>query len=340
MSLPVVAIALGDPAGIGPEIAIKAALHPTVRRLCVPVLAGDVRTAELHARACHLEVSFDQVSVQGLPLPQASAPNSIAFLHRGLLGGAPLELGKVRAHHGRAAVGAARMAIEAALNGRVSAVVACPQNELAIKAAAIEFDGYPGFVASCTNTPADDVFLMICFDDKRVVHVTLHVSVRHALELITEARVLKAIATTEKTLRSLGITAPRIAVAGLNPHAGEHGLFGAEDEQCIAPAIERAKALGIDVSGPITPDLLFHHQGYDAFIVMLHDHGHIPVKLLAPRRASGFTIGAPVLFCSVAHGTALDIAGRNEANPAAVIEAIQQLIRSGMGGPANITVPG
>jgi 4-hydroxythreonine-4-phosphate dehydrogenase len=326
MALPTIAIALGDPAGIGPEIAIKAALDPHVREICVPLLVGDVRTAELHARTCGIDVAFTLGhDREAPPLP---TEGSIAFLHRDLLEGEPVRLGEIRARHGLAAVGAARTAIEAAMDGWVDAVVACPQTEFSIKQAGIEFDGYPTFVAKCTGTPVDDVFLMICFDDKRIVHVTLHVSLRRAIELVTAERVFHAIEVTAATLRHFGIGEPRLAVSGLNPHAGEHGMFGSEDAEVIVPAIARARARGLHIDGPIGADILFERRGYDAFVVMFHDQGHIAAKLLAPRRTAGLTIGTPILFSSVAHGSALDIAGQNKASPAAVIEAVQRLAHS------------
>lgn len=322
MVLPRIAIALGDPAGIGPEIAIKAALDLKVRSICVPLLVGDLRSAQLHAQACGIDVRFDPTDGGGASA--APSGTSIAVLHQDLQGDR-VKLGEVCALHGSAAVGAARAAIQAALDGRVHAVVACPQNELAIKQAGIEFDGYPTFVAKCTRTSADDVFLMICFDDKRIVHLTLHVSLRRAIELVTTGRVLHAIGVTAETLSRLGVAEPRIAVSGLNPHAGEHGLFGSEDAEVILPAVERARGRGIRVDGPFGADVLIDRPGYDAFLVMFHDQGHIAAKLLAPRRTAGLTIGTPVLFSSVAHGTALDIAGKNQASPAAVIEAIERL---------------
>lgn len=321
MALPTIAIALGDPSGIGPEIAIKAALHPKVREICIPLLVGDVRCAELHAELCGLDVHFEmQAEISG-PM----SVESISFLHQDLMLGESVTLGEISAHHGLMAVGAARLAIDAALRGRVHAVVACPQNEQAIKKAGVEFDGYPSFVAKCTRTPVDDTFLMICFDDKRIVHVTLHVSLRRAIELVTTERVWHAIEVTFATLRRLGIEQPRIAVSGLNPHAGENGMFGCEDAQIIAPAIERARVRGMSIDGPIGADILIERKGYDAFIVMFHDQGHIAAKLLAPQRTAAMTIGTPILFSSVAHGTALDIAGKNRASPAAVIEAIERM---------------
>jgi len=219
-----------------------------------------------------------------------------------------------------------KQAINAALEGQIDAVVAAPQTELAIKQAGIEFDGYPSFVARCTGVPEDDVFLMFCFDDKRIVHTTLHVGLRRALELITPDRVGKVIACAHETLRRLGIDRPRIAVAGVNPHASEQGMFGDEEARIVEPVIAEAQKAGIDVEGPFGADTMFHRSGVDAFVVMYHDQGHIAAKLLARNRVAGLVLGTPVLFSSVAHGSALDIAGQNRATPEAVVEAVCRLV--------------
>ncbi|MGZ5896813.1 MAG: PdxA family dehydrogenase, partial [Xanthobacteraceae bacterium] len=225
----------------------------------------------------------------------------------------------------------ARRAIKAALAGDVDAVVAAPQNETSIHAAGIEFDGYPSFVARETGTDKNDVFLMLCFGDRRIVHTTLHVGVAEAVRLITRERVGRAIRAADSALKRLGVRAPKIFVGGLNPHAGEGGLFGREEIEIISPAIEDAKSAGIDVSGPFGADTMFHKKGSDAFIVMLHDQGHITAKLLAPNATAGLAIGTPILFSSVAHGSAFDIAGKNQASPTAMIEAIKRLV----GAPAK-----
>jgi len=154
------------------------------------------------------------------------------------------------------------------------------------------------------------------------VHATLHLSLRRAIELVTPQRLGKVLRSTHETLERLGVKKPRIAVSGLNPHAGESGMFGSEEIEIIAPAIEAARRDGIDADGPYGADIMFHRSGYDAFLVMFHDQGHIAAKLQAPNRAAGMTIGTPVLFSSVAHGSALDIAGQGRAKPDALIEAI------------------
>jgi 4-hydroxy-L-threonine phosphate dehydrogenase PdxA len=155
--------------------------------------------------------------------------------------------------------------------------------------------------------------------------------VRTALAAITRARVARAIRTTDRALRRLGVAAPRIAVSGLNPHAGEDGLFGAEETEIIKPAIAEAAGAGLGVDGPFGADTMFHRRGYDAFIVMLHDQGHIAAKLMAPHAVVALTIGTPILFASVAHGSGHDIAGQGVANPEAMIEALLRLSKTRAG---------
>jgi 4-hydroxythreonine-4-phosphate dehydrogenase len=326
MPLPLIAISLGDPAGIGPEIALKAALSPVVRALCVPVLVGDPGALQLHAAACGLSpqiIGVEPEQVRSLQLPEGA----VALIKRGQFVPGQLKLGQIDAAHGRASLDSATVAIHCALAGQVDAVVAAPQTEMAVKQAGVHFDGYPTFVAAVTGVPREDAYLMLCFDDKRIVHTTLHVSVRQALAMITPERVAGAIRAADTALRRLGVAAPRIAVSGLNPHAGEDGLFGVEEATIISPAIARLKAAGLNVEGPYGADTFLAKPGFDAYVVMLHDQGHIAAKALAPNRAAGLTIGTPVLFSSVAHGSALDIAGKNQARPDAVIEAIRRLAK-------------
>ena len=325
-ALPRVAIALGDPAGIGPEIALKAAQDARVLAIARPLLVGDLRAVTEHARRCGLAAPIDAFERAG----EVQWRNGcVPLLARSHFDAEPLELGAIKPVHGRAALDAAGCAIRAALDGLVEAVVAAPQTELAIKQAGIEFDGYPSFVARCTGTPVDDAFLMLCFDHTRIVHTTLHVSLARAIELVTRERVLRAVRAADTTLRRIGISAPRLAVSGLNPHAGEDGMFGHEEQDIIGPAIAAARAAGITVDGPFGADTMYARAGVDAFIVMFHDQGHIAAKLAAPNRTAGLTIGTPVLFSSVAHGSALDIAGHNKASPLAMIEAIERLLKGG-----------
>ncbi len=238
---------------------------------------------------------------------------------------AALDFGTSSAASGRASLAFASRAIKAALAGEVDAVVAAPQNETSIALAGIAFDGYPSFVARETGTDENGVYLMLCFGDMKIVHATLHRSVRQAIEMITREKVGSVIAAADRALRRMGTAAPRIAVGGLNPHAGEGGLFGREEIEIIKPAIDAAAARGIEVTGPFGADTMFHMRGIDAFVVMLHDQGHITAKLLAPNATAALTIGTPILFSSVAHGSAHDIAGKGVASPAAMIEAVLRL---------------
>jgi 4-hydroxythreonine-4-phosphate dehydrogenase len=323
VSVPRVGIAIGDPAGVGPEIALKCTLDPRVTRIARPVLFGDPKAVRAHADACGIRAGIQTFERASEVEWRAGAVALVALDH---FHDVPLEIGAVRAAHGRAAVDSARAAIEAALAGHVDAVVAAPQTEAAIHAAGIEFDGYPSFVARCTGVAPEDAFLMLCFDAARIVHATLHVSLRRAIELLTRSRVERVVRATDTALRRLGVAAPRIAVAGLNPHASEGGLFGDDEREVIEPALAAARADGIAADGPFGADTMLRRPGYDAFVVMYHDQGHIAAKLLAPNRTAGLTIGTPVLFSSVAHGSALDIAGQGRASAEAMVEAVARLV--------------
>jgi len=238
-------------------------------------------------------------------------------------------IGTIAPEHGRAALAAAEAAIRGALAGDFHAVIGAPHTETAIHAAGIAFDGYPSFVARVCGLRPEEAVLMLCFAHEgrevRIAHVTLHVSVAQALEMITTGKILGTIAAVDQALKKLGIAEPRIAVSGVNPHAGESGAFGREELEIVDPAIQEARRAGMTVDGPIGADTLIQRKGYDAYVVMLHDQGHVAAKLLAPQRVAALTIGTPVLFSSVAHGSALDIAGQGKANPDAMVEAITRL---------------
>ena len=321
---PKIAIATGDAGGIGAEIAIKAARDVRVREACWPILVSDPALLGKHARASGLASGFHVVD----RLDDARPSEATVILDPHFAEAGSIELGEVSAASGRASLVFARAAIKAALQGAVDAVVAAPQNQRAIALAGIEFDGYPSFVARETGLSPHDVFLMLCFGSTRIVHCTLHVSVREAIGLITRERVLRVIAATDRALRRLGVPAPAICVGGLNPHAGEDGLFGVEDRETIKPAIDEAVADGIGVCGPFGADSMFLRKGVDAFIVMLHDQGHIAAKLMARNAVAALTIGSPILFSSVAHGSAHDIAGKGAADPRALIEAVLRLSKA------------
>ncbi len=317
-----IAIVTGDPAGIGPEISLKAALDPAVRAACNGIVVSDASVLERHAKACGIEVDIRTIDRVGDADWSDRRLNVLACAQPDL---AALDFGACSAVSGDAALAFAGLAIKAALAGEVDAVVAAPQNETSIALAGIAFDGYPSFVARATGTDENDVYLMLCFGDVKIVHATLHRSVRQAIDMITREKVGRAIEATHRALQRMGTAATRIAVGGLNPHAGEGGLFGREEIEIIKPAIDAAIAHGIEAAGPFGADTMFHMPGFDAFIVMLHDQGHIAAKLLAPNATAALTIGSPILFSSVAHGSAHDIAGKGVANPKAMIEAMLRL---------------
>jgi 4-phospho-D-threonate 3-dehydrogenase / 4-phospho-D-erythronate 3-dehydrogenase len=303
---PRIAIAIGDPAGIGPEIALKAALNRSVREICDPIIVGD---REVLARYAH--------TIRKTP------PDNIVDV--GAMNVNFLTPGESDASCGRAILEYAGKAIDMASAGEVDAVVACPQTQSSIQSAGIEFDGYPSYVARRTGTDPDDVFMMLMSDRLRIAHVTLHLGIRAALDLIDGPRIIRTLKAADTALKRIGIAAPRIAVSGVNPHAGEGGLFGVEEIETVAPAIEAARADGIHAEGPFGADTMYLDESYDAYVVMYHDQGHIPAKLLGFTGTAAFAIGTPVLFSSVAHGSALDIAGRGKADPGALIWTLKQI---------------
>jgi 4-hydroxythreonine-4-phosphate dehydrogenase len=322
---PKIAIATGDPAGIGPEISIKAALDPAVREVCHPIVVSDAGLLARHAKACGIKAEIRMVQRIG---DADWSGQRVNVFNCPVADAGTIELGTNSAASGRASIAFAGAAIKLALAGEVDAVVAAPQNETSIALAGIAFDGHPSFVARATGTDVNDVYLMLCFGERRIVHATLHQSVRDAIASITRERIMRAIHTTDCALRRLGIAAPKICVSGLNPHAGEDGLFGREEIEIIKPAIDAAAAEGISVTGPIGADIMFQKKGFDAFLVMLHDQGHIAAKLVALNAIAAMTIGTPILFSSVAHGTGHDIVGKGVGNPAAMIEAVRQLTKA------------
>jgi 4-hydroxythreonine-4-phosphate dehydrogenase len=328
----IIAITTGDSAGIGPEISLKAALDPAVHAACHPMIVSDPELVARHAAACGVAADLrviDRVEAADwsdgrLNLLACAQPEA-----------ASLGFGVTHPASGRASLAFASRAIKAARAGEVDAVVAAPQNETAIALAGIAFDGHPSFVARETGTDVDDVYLMLCVSDMKIVDATLHQSVRQAIAAITREKVLRTIQATDRALRQLGIGAPRLCVSGLNPHAGEGGMFGAEEIEIIKPAIDAAVAAGHRVTGPFGADTMFQRQEVDAFIVMLHDQGHITAKLLAPNATAAMTIGTPILFSSVAHGSAHDIAGKGIASPRAMIEAVLRLSKARSAGSVD-----
>jgi len=302
-----IALSLGDPNGIGPEIVLKALAE----------LAGEPRV---------------RVTVFGAPaaLERAAAATGLqALLPRldvrpcGELPASALRWGAVDAQAGASTVAAATAALQAARNGEFAAVVAGPHHETAIARAGIPFSGYPSLVARVCGQPEDRVFLLLLGGGLRIVHATLHESVAAALARMTPELVVAATRAGVRGCRLIGIEQPKIALFGINPHASEGTLFGPEDAAHTVPAAERLRAEGYDVTGPQGADVLLADRRHDLYVAMLHDQGHIPVKLLAPQAASALSIGADVLLASTGHGSAMDIAGTGTARPDALLRSLR-----------------
>ncbi|HEX4361172.1 MAG TPA: 4-hydroxythreonine-4-phosphate dehydrogenase PdxA [Pseudonocardia sp.] len=316
-----VLLTVGDPNGIGPEIAVKAAAALDGDPVLAPVLVADPHVVRDLARE------------QGLRVREVAGPVSpcaglLDLLPVHALPAGELRPGLVSAAAGRATVEYVRAAVAAVAAGIGDTVVGCPHSESAVNSAGIPFDGYPGLLAELAGVPRDRVFLLLVGGGLRIVHATLHESLASAVARLTPELITAAGLATAEFLRSRGIREPRIGVCGINPHAGEQGLFGDEDERITRPAVTALRAAGVDALGPLGADLLLAPErrgDCDAHLAMYHDQGHIPVKVLAGRTSSAVSIGAGLAFSSVGHGAAFDIAGQGRADPSAVLGAIQLL---------------
>jgi len=302
-----IALSVGDPNGIGPEIALKALAALKGEDRMRVTLFGPPQVLARTAKAAGLESVLQGVELRpaGELDPDACRP------------------GEVNALAGASAVACATAAIQACQAGEFDAVVAGPHHETAIHQAGIAFSGYPSLLARVCGAPEDSVFLMLVGAGLRIVHVTLHESVATALARITPELIVAATLAGVRACATLGVRGPTVALFGINPHASEGGLFGPEDAQRVAPAAQRLRELGIDVTGPKGADMLLADRKHDLYVAMLHDQGHIPVKLLAPQAASAVSIGARVLLASTGHGSAMDIAGTGAARPDALLRSLR-----------------
>jgi 4-hydroxythreonine-4-phosphate dehydrogenase len=280
MGLPRIAITVGDPAGIGPEIAAKAATDPSVLAVCEPVIFAP---------------------------PQDPA----------------IRAGEVSAAAGRAAYDTIVRAVEAAKRGDVDAIATAPVNKLAFANAGLEWKGHTDLLAHLCGDV--DVAMMFHSPELKVVLLTVHVPLTEVSSRLTPALIDRTVALTVDAMQSFGTPQPRLAIAGLNPHAGENGVIGTEDDRVLAPAVERARARGINLTGPIPGDTVFVRASrgeFDCVLACYHDQGLIPVKLLAFGHAVNVTIGLPIIRTSVDHGTAFDIAGKGVADAGSMIAAV------------------
>ncbi len=319
MSARAIALTTGDPNGIGPEIAVKAAVQMAREGGPAIVLVGDEFVLRFYAERHAGDLALVPLDVSA-PRPDALYFSGVDALRREAFHpGTPVAAG------GRATVDYVAAAIRLVNEGRASAIVACPHSETNVNASGIPFSGYPGLLARLTGTAEDHVFLMLVGGGLRIVHVTLHERLHTALARLTSELVDRAARTAADALRQLDVKQPRIGLFGINPHAGENGLFGDDDDRITVPAANSLRAAGIDIEGPLGADLMLGRRDFDAFVAMYHDQGHIPVKLMAGRNSAAMSIGAGVLFASVGHGSAFDIAGRGIAEPEAVLRSLKLL---------------
>jgi 4-hydroxythreonine-4-phosphate dehydrogenase len=317
----IVAITLGDPAGTGPEIILKALAQPEVRVLGRMLIVGDAATLE---RAQSYTGTTLRLNAVVSPEAARFDPEVLDVLDLKNVDLAKLAVGKVSPMAGHAAYEYVKTAAELALAGRVGAIVTSALNKAALNAAGHHFDGHTGLLAEVCQAPG--ATMMLVADKLRVTHVSTHVSLRQAIERVRPERILKVLQLTHDAVRRLGIDKPRLAVAGLNPHAGEGGLFGDEEEKYIAPAIAQARALGLDASGPWPGDTVFFRtlQGeFDGAVAMYHDQGHVAAKMLGIWRGVNVTLGLPIIRTSVEHGTDFTNAGTGRGDPRSLIEAIK-----------------
>lgn len=299
---------MGDPAGIGPELCLRLLTSEHVQQICTPIIFGDRGVLRRVAKQL------------GWPAPQHDLVRDHAAIDAG-----SVEPGKVSAECGRAAYTYVTSAIDEALAGRVDAIATGPLHKEALHAAGVPFPGHTEILASRTNS--ERVCMMLTSDAITCSLVTVHIGYREVPGLLTRERILETIELTAQAMRQLRGREPRLLVCGLNPHAGEHGLFGdGEEERLIAPAIAKARSRGIDVTGPLPPDTAFlpkYRQAADAYVCMYHDQGLIPLKALAFDEAVNVTLGLPIVRTSVDHGTAFDIAWRGVADVSSFIKAVE-----------------
>lgn len=332
-----IGITLGDPAGIGPEISIKAFAKKALYERCQPLLVGDACMVEKYLQA-HPELDL-KINVVEEPDQGKYVYGTIDLIDLKAVDIDQLAIGEVSAMAGNAAFQYVKKVIELALDKKIDATVTNPLNKEALNLAGHHYAGHTEIYADLTHT--DKYTMMLADGNLRVVHVSTHVSLREACDRATKERVLDVIRIADKACKNLGIKNPRVAVAGLNPHCGENGLFGREEIEEINPAVEAAKAEGINAFGSLPADTVFSKANggmFDVVVAMYHDQGHIPLKLLGfvydqekqswqAVKGVNITLGLPIIRTSVDHGTAFDQAGKWSASELSLENAIDYAIR-------------
>jgi 4-hydroxythreonine-4-phosphate dehydrogenase len=318
---PRVAITMGDPAGIGPEVILKALLRDDVYQVCRPIVLGDINVFGMVSKNLG-PLSFNTIES---PSEVTEKPGLVDVISVSNLKEASYIPGRPTVHGGKAMIDYIKKAVDFIKDGQVSAMVTCPINKELMHKAGYRFDGHTELLASLTNTR--DYCMMLANESLRVSLVTIHCALKEVPQKLNKGLILKTIRLTCRALEEdFAIKRPHVAVAGLNPHAGEAGLFGLEDKEIIQPAVDEAKNDGLLVDGPFPADTIFYHAingKFDAVVAMYHDQGLIPVKLLNFSDSVNITLGLPIVRTSVDHGTAYDIAGKGVADPSSLIAAIR-----------------
>ena len=320
MKKPVLGITMGDAAGIGAEITIKACTDPKLYEKARPVVYGDAKVLKRAAEILHSKVQIHVISS-----PKEAAP-SVDRLEVIDLNCIPenFEYGKIQPECGKGSYLFIERAVKDALNHDIPAIVTAPLNKEALHLGGCNHPGHTEILANLTHTK--DYSMMLWSPKLNVIHVSTHVSLKQACDLVKRDRVLRVIHLAHDTLKLMGYKDPRIAVAGLNPHCGEGGLFGYEDMNEIVPAVNDARHEGLNVQGPIAPDTVFHRAAnkneFDIVVVMYHDQGHIPLKVLGFSSGVNITVGLPIIRTSVDHGTAFEIAGKGIADSESMTAAL------------------
>jgi 4-hydroxythreonine-4-phosphate dehydrogenase len=325
MNKPFIAIPLGDPAGIGPEIVVKSLAEKEIYEMCRPVVVGDGGVVRNVLGYCGLDLRINTLAD---PASGVYTPGTIDLVDLNNIAPGKLEIGKVQALGGRTAFEYIKKAVDMALAHQVDAIATTPINKESLRAAKVDYIGHTEILAGLTGT--HDPLTMFEVRNMRVFFLSRHVSLRKACDMVTKERLLDYIKRCTEALERLGVNEGTMAIAGLNPHSGEHGLFGDEELVHVMPAIQEAQEKGYRVTGPIGADSVFHLalQGrFNSVLSLYHDQGHIATKTLDFERTISLTIGLPFLRTSVDHGTAYDIAGTGKASAVSMIEAIRLAAR-------------
>ena len=321
MVKPIIAITLGDPAGVGPEIVVKSLSDPQVYEVCKPLVIGDKSVITNALMICNQQTDIHIITQPNQGQYQYGTIDLIDLQNIQLT---KLQIGTVQAMCGQAAYDYIEAAVKLAMAGQVQALATTPINKESLRAAQIQQIGHTEILAELSHTK--DPLTLFEVRGMRVFFLSRHVSLRQACDLVTKERVLDYIIRCTAALNKLGVTQGTMAVAGLNPHSGEHGLFGDEEVKHVEPAIQEAQARGYQVVGPIGADSVFHQAligQYNAVLSLYHDQGHIATKTLDFERTISITNGLPFLRTSVDHGTAFDIAGKGIASEVSMTEAIR-----------------